>query len=1284
MSSKEEERRVKIVAGGEDLMLDPEAVELGKERIGGGATSRVFKGKFTHMAGNVTVVACKEFVNSITAKHRIKLTKEITCLKKLRHPNILHHFGVDFNRSILIMELLEKEVEVEGGVVTVHSARELLDLNELTPVSWVTRLRIMKDVTAGLSFLHNQKIIHCDLKAGNIFIGDNGEGGFLVKLGDFGTARYDFEQFSVSVMPTGTNADNSIMCTAAFTAPELLERGARPSLESDIYSLGMVMAEFSLPDCSTPWEGEVANSSLIYDFVRRGQRPSVNGEDMSGLNPDSARQWMTLLHACWEQNASKRPTSTEADLKMSYLASAESADGYMTLQQFRKENRNILFVPLNTHQGMAVEVVDEVISNLTAQGVPISSDLNRDLASHLNVNDGSNACVYLCTKIADDLLKNPDACSEDKDAIVKRVSEETIRDLPKLINPSRTITDFVDVDEALRMMHQLNIITTQYKTTELLGMQSSLTLREKQSSLKCALTSFKQSISAEGKAFAIYLCHPFAILIGMLRSSFVVVDTHKVPVEAGDTQSGILLQFDFDDNSKEKAIENMVEWISLRMKASITNYATELHSLLLLETEIPGCDKDVEIVTSDTEDQELVNTSVETERQMESLNSDVSMENNQSEQQKESADEVEKIVSPEEDVTKRQVDSLSYNFKMESQQTEQQTEVGINVGDNTTTTNEEDFAPWASARLIKPPLKATEIIWKGHLTRFGLSSFKPFQIDAVNAVEAGMDTVIIQPTGSGKSLCYQLPALFDCKLLTIVVCPTLSLINSQIQDLRSNGIEAAAVGPSSGGSKLQCADIVEDADLPPLLYTTPEYFETKLKTEVIKIKDRLKLLVLDEVHKMFDRTTNFRECYDSIKSLKDDFPGTPIMALTATLSDQQLRELCTDHLRKPVLLRCSVNKKNIKINIEKYNKETAKSSQKTWTSVAKQLQATIQDEYAIVYMDFKNDVKLMVESLKAAGIEDVRAYHGGLGNDIKIQIDKAFREKEFQVLVATEAYEVGTHSPHVNVVFRVGCMRNLAVLIQEFGRAGRNDEASDGFLLVNESKDDQRLIFWTMACHSDELQRQKDNYEAAWKWIYGLRTGLCLRESLLKNFEEVDVLEQPEIGECCPSCDIVGARDFDIKDTALLLLKAINELKNIPGIKGVNEDKLITWIRGAKRDWLAGEQVQKYIDNSETYRKGLFMGQKCLSKEWWSSHLRQLAHLELIDINFKINRTPMFSKTWRTFVVSTRGQQFLDKPCSWYVLPPLRQECQTNIEKKKGHTGSKTRDNKHHLPKIRE
>ena len=356
--------KVKISAGGEDINLDPERVELGKELIGSGATSWVFKGKFRQPTGVNTEVACKEYMVSFTPKHRIKLLKEIKCLKKLRHPNILHHFGIDLTRSLLVTELLETEIEIDGEVTTIHNARELLDLHEFQPVPWDVRLEIMLGATSGISFLHQNNIVHCDLKAANIFIGKNGEGKWVAKLGDFGAARFDFEQFSVSVMPSATNTESAVMCTAAYTAPELLERGTKPSFQSDIYSLAMVMTEFSLPNRSTPWEGEVSNSAITYDYIRRGERPTVSNKNFQGLGADTARQWSTLLHACWDQDPSKRPTSTQARDTMSSLCSVECKDTNKTFHQWSKENPQASLISLSTHQGMAMEVVDEVVKDM--------------------------------------------------------------------------------------------------------------------------------------------------------------------------------------------------------------------------------------------------------------------------------------------------------------------------------------------------------------------------------------------------------------------------------------------------------------------------------------------------------------------------------------------------------------------------------------------------------------------------------------------------------------------------------------------------------------------------------------------------------------------------------------------------------------------------------------------------------------------------------------------------------------------------------------------------------
>ena len=318
----------------------------------------------------------------------------------------------------------------------------------------------------------------------------------------------------------------------------------------------------------------------------------------------------------------------------------------------------------------------------------------------------------------------------------------------------------------------------------------------------------------------------------------------------------------------------------------------------------------------------------------------------------------------------------------------------------------------------------------------------------------------------------------------MVICPTISLINSHVENLKPHGVNSSSLGPSSSASSLQSVLSCDKEDLP--------YFAIKIKRELIEMKSSVKMVVLDEVHKVFDRNYNFRSCYDSFQTLKNDFEGITIMALTATLDDSQLVDIASNYLRCPVLIKGNLNKKNTKLNVDYYQKVHRKEGDAMWNDLAKELVNTLQDDHAIVYMDFKVDVERFVKGLIKAGLHDVKAYHGNMSSEMKSKVDNEFRSKEFQVLVATEAYEVGTHSPHVNLVFRIGCMRNMTVLVPEFGRAGRNNDSSDGIILVNESVDDQRLIYWTKGCLSSEAAAKKMEYEKCWKWLYGLQAGACL------------------------------------------------------------------------------------------------------------------------------------------------------------------------------------------------
>lgn len=359
-----------------------------------------------------------------------------------------------------------------------------------------------------------------------------------------------------------------------------------------------------------------------------------------------------------------------------------------------------------------------------------------------------------------------------------------------------------------------------------------------------------------------------------------------------------------------------------------------------------------------------------------------------------------------------------------------------------------------------------------------------------------------------------------------------------------------------------------------------------------------------------------------------------------------------------------------------------------WDRVAKTLVDTIQDDYAIVYMDFKVDVERLVKGLIKSGLKEVKAYHGGMPSEAKNKVDSQFRNKEFQVLVATESYEVGTHNHHVNLVLRIGCMRNMAVLVQDFGRAGRNSESSDGIIMVNESVDDQRLIYWIKECSPEEFLDKKSEYEQCWKWLYGFLAGTCLRKSLLESFESSEVFELAASGECCSSCDIPSARKFNCKETAALLLKALEEVAKLPIIKsGVSEEKVISWLRGSKRGWITSSDIQDHVDASQTYSKGAHLDGIPLKKEWWSTHLRQLVHFGLIKMSFNIHRGQNFTKASRSYSVAERGEAFLSTPYDIFVPDPDSFEDTKQkrvVARRVNNDKDSAYRNKHYLPKIRE
>ena len=370
------------------------------------------------------------------------------------------------------------------------------------------------------------------------------------------------------------------------------------------------------------------------------------------------------------------------------------------------------------------------------------------------------------------------------------------------------------------------------------------------------------------------------------------------------------------------------------------------------------------------------------------------------------------------------------------------------------------------------------------------------------------------------------------------------------------------------------------------------------------------------------------------------------MTLTATLSQAQLQSLWADYLKNPVVIKGSINHSNIKLNIKLYtraNKNTSNSDEKkNWSECATDVKNISDNDYAIAYMDFRSDVELMTSSLNfLLGEENVRPYYGtGMSHIVKKKTDSGFRAKE--------SYEVGTHSPHVDNIFRKGCMRNLSVIIQEFGRAGRSGNSADDFLLVNESKDNQRLAFWTKNCSSSEEEHVKAQLIESWR---------CKDK-----------------------------RDFNAKHAFSLLIQAVTDLGQVQAYKeGVKEEVLIGWLRGSKKDTFSLPEIQKIMERTQTYSAGSTNFGIKSSQACWSRILRQAIHLHLINIKFNIIRCQSFTRVWRQYTVSEKGKQFLNSPRDIHVLDPIKDPLhQKAIQKEVITRVARSGRGHHHLPRIKE
>ncbi len=382
---------------------------------------------------------------------------------------------------------------------------------------------------------------------------------------------------------------------------------------------------------------------------------------------------------------------------------------------------------------------------------------------------------------------------------------------------------------------------------------------------------------------------------------------------------------------------------------------------------------------------------------------------------------------------------------------------------------------------------------------FGYEEFRPLQQEIVEGVLAGRDTVVLMPTGGGKSLCFQLPALMQDGV-AIVVSPLISLMKDQVDALRANGVAAEVVNSTLSPSEIY--DVMERARRGELklLYIAPERFAS-FGFENFLSTLKISLFAIDEAHCISQWGHDFRPDYRNLRTLRETFPRVPIIALTATATPRVREDIIKQlALREPSVHVSSFNRPNLS-----YEVMPKKDSLRTVLA----LLSEVKGESAIIYCFSRNDTENLVEKLNRHGFK-AAAYHAGLNADTRRENQDRFIRDEVDVMVATIAFGMGIDKPDVRLVIHHGLPKSIEGYYQETGRAGRDGLPSRCVLLFSYA-DKFKQDYFIRAISDPEEQRQaQEKLEQVLQ--YGYWKG-CRRRYLLKYFHE----EYPSNG--CGNCD---------------------------------------------------------------------------------------------------------------------------------------------------------------------
>ncbi len=446
---------------------------------------------------------------------------------------------------------------------------------------------------------------------------------------------------------------------------------------------------------------------------------------------------------------------------------------------------------------------------------------------------------------------------------------------------------------------------------------------------------------------------------------------------------------------------------------------------------------------------------------------------------------------------------------------------------------------------------------------FGFQGFRPNQEAIIRKILEGRDIFAVMPTGGGKSLCYQLPAIM-MKGTTVVISPLISLMKDQVDAALENGISAALINSSLKPKEMSAVyHKLKDGKI-ELLYVSPERFAMQGFIDNLK-SITVSLFAIDEAHCVSEWGHDFRPDYLSLSTITETFPDIPVAAFTATATAKVQDDITGKiALRSPFTVRASFNRPNLFY--------TVKGKSRLDEQVLEFINDHA-DEPGIIYRTTRNSVEDLAGLLSA---NDIKAlpYHAGLNPEVRKRNQEAFNRDEATVIVATIAFGMGIDKSNVRFVIHADLPKNIESYYQETGRAGRDGEPADCILFFG--RGDIPKIRYFIDQISDEQERSVA-MDMLNRTVRYASHNLCRRTQLLEYFGE----NYPE--ENCKSCDICTgtAEKIDVTTDAQILMSAISRTDQRFGImhiinivtgadtkriRELGHEKIKTYGRGKDKD----------------------------------------------------------------------------------------------------------------------